>query len=155
MRDIHDWFASYSADHQNATNRAIHWVCVPVILWAVIAALWTIPPISPAWFRPGMWAVLAMFLTFLFYRRLSRNLAYAMAIAFIAGGVIAWALYGLLGPRGLLILAIVLFVLAWIGQFIGHAIEGRRPAFLTNVVQLLIGPAWLMGKLLRKLGIAY
>jgi uncharacterized membrane protein YGL010W len=73
----------------------------------------------------------------------------------IVGGAVAWTLYRTLGPRDLLVLTAVLFVLAWIGQFIGHAIEGRRPAFLTNIVQLLIGPAWLMGKLMRKLGIAY
>jgi uncharacterized membrane protein YGL010W len=96
-----------------------------------------------------------MFVAFLFYHRLSRKLGWAMALAFIVSGAIAWALYGALGPRNLLVLAAVLFVLAWIGQFIGHAIEGRRPAFLTNVVQLLIGPAWLMGKLMRRLGIAY
>ncbi|HET9818967.1 MAG TPA: Mpo1-like protein [Rhodanobacteraceae bacterium] len=155
MRDIHQWFGSYAADHQNPVNRAIHWVCVPVIMWAVIAALWTAPPVLPNWFRPGLWAVIAMFAAFLFYRRLSRNLGYAMAVVFIASGAIAWALYGVLGPRGLLILAAVLFVAAWIGQFVGHAIEGRRPAFFDNIVQLLIGPAWLMGKLMRRLGIAY
>jgi len=154
MRDIHQWFGSYATDHQNPTNRTIHWVCVPVIMWAVIAALWTIPS-TTAWTRPGAWAVLAMFIAFLFYHRLSRNLGYAMAIVFIVSGAIAWALYGALGPRNLLILAAVLFVMAWIGQFVGHAIEGRRPAFLTNIVQLLIGPAWLMGKLMRRLGIAY
>lgn len=155
MRDIHQWFGSYAADHRNPTNRAIHWVCVPTILWAVIAALWTIPPVLPQWFGPGLWSVLAMFATFLFYRKLSRNLSWAMALAFIVSGAIAWALYRAMGPRNLAILAAVLFVLAWIGQFIGHGIEGRRPAFLTNVVQLLIGPAWLMGKLMRRLGIAY
>lgn len=155
MRDIHQWFGSYAGDHRNRTNRAIHWVCVPTIMWAVIAALWTIPPILPQWFRPGLWAVVAMFAAFLFYHRLSRNLGYAMAIVFIVSGAIAWALYGALGPRALLILAAALFAAAWIGQFIGHAIEGRRPAFLANVVQLLIGPAWLMGKLMRKFGIVY
>ena len=155
MRTLDEWFGSYAADHQNPANRAIHWVCVPTIMWAVIAALWTIPPILPNWFKPGLWAVLAMIAAYAFYHRLSRNLGYAMAIAFVVSGAITWALYGVLGPRGLLILAVALFVLAWIGQFIGHAIEGRRPAFLTNIVQLLIGPAWLMGKLMRRLGIAY
>jgi uncharacterized membrane protein YGL010W len=154
MRTINDWFASYSADHQNPVNRAIHWVCVPTIMWAVIAALWTVPVIS-MWMKPGFWAAVAMFLAYLFYYRLSRKLGFAMAIVFIASGVVCWALYGLLGPRGLLILAAVLFVLAWIGQFVGHAIEGRRPAFFDNIVQLLIGPAWLVGKLMRRLGIAY
>lgn len=155
MRSIQEWFSSYGQDHLNPTNRAIHWVCVPVITWTVIAALWTIPPILPESLKPGMWAVVVMFAAFLFYHRLSHNLSYAMAIAFIVGGAIAWALYGAMGPRNLLILAAVLFVLAWIGQFVGHAIEGRRPAFLTNIVQLLIGPAWLMGKLMRRFGIAY
>jgi uncharacterized membrane protein YGL010W len=155
MRNIHEWFASYAADHQNPTNRAIHWICVPTIMWAVIAALWTIPPILPQWFRPGLWAVVAMLAAYGFYHRLSHKLAYAMAAAFIVSGLIAWALYRALGPRELLVLAGVLFVLAWIGQFVGHAIEGRRPAFFDNLVQLLIGPAWLMGKLMRRLGIAY
>lgn len=155
MRTVNEWFASYAADHRNPTNRAIHWVCVPTIMWAVIAALWTVPPVLPQWFRPGLWAVLAMFATFLFYRRLSRNLGYAMALVFIASGLIAWALYRAIGQRSLLILAALLFVLAWIGQFVGHAIEGRRPAFLTNIVQLLIGPAWLMGKLMRRMGFTY
>ena len=154
MRTIHEWFGSYAADHRNPTNRKIHWVCVPVILWAVIAALWTIPS-RTAYTSDGVWAVLAMLATLIFYRRLSQHIAYAMAVAFIVSGAIAWALYHAIGPRNLLILAAVLFVLAWIGQFVGHAIEGRRPAFLTNVVQLLIGPAWLMGKLLRRMGIAY
>jgi uncharacterized membrane protein YGL010W len=154
MRTIHDWFASYSADHQNPINRAIHWVCVPTIKRPVIAELWTEPVIS-RWMKPGFCAAAAMFLAYLFYYRLSRKLGIAMALVFIVSGVIAWALYGVLGARGLLTLAIVLFVLAWIGQFIGHAIEGRRPAFFDNVVQLLIGPAWLVGKLMRRLGIAY
>jgi uncharacterized membrane protein YGL010W len=78
-----------------------------------------------------------------------------MALVFIVSGAIVWALYAALGPRPLLILAAVLFVAAWIGQFVGHAIEGRRPAILTNVVQLLIGPAWLTGKLMRRFGIGY
>lgn len=154
MRSIHDWFGSYAADHQNPTNRAIHWVCVPVIMWAVIAALWVVPVIA-LWMKPGFWAFIAMFAAFLFYHRLSRKLGYAMALVFIVSGLIAWALYGALGVRGLLTLAIVLFVLAWIGQFVGHAVEGRRPAFFDNIVQLLIGPAWLVGKVMRRLGIDY
>jgi len=47
------------------------------------------------------------------------------------------------------------FVLAWVGQFIGHKIEGRKPSFLTDVAYLLIGPAWLAGKVLRRIGVTY
>jgi uncharacterized membrane protein YGL010W len=49
----------------------------------------------------------------------------------------------------------VVFAVAWIGQFVGHGIEGRKPSFLEDVKFLLIGPAWLLGDLYRRLGIAY
>ena len=154
MRSVNDWFGSYSRDHQNPTNRAIHWVCVPVILWCVIALLWLIP-VPAGYVKQGAWAVLAMFAAYLFYRRLSRKLGMAMALAFIVLALITAGLYDLLGFSGLLWLAVVLFVLAWIGQFVGHGIEGQRPSFFTDLAYLLIGPAWLMGKVMRRFGIKY
>ncbi len=154
MRNINDWFDSYSRDHRNPTNRAIHWVCVPVILWCVIALLWLVP-VPAGYVRQGTWAVVAMFAAFLFYQRLSRRLGWAMALAFIVLALATAGLYDLLGFHGLLWLAAALFVLAWIGQFVGHVIEGRRPSFFTDLAYLLIGPAWLMGKLMRRFGIGY
>lgn len=154
MRNVHEWFGSYSADHRNPTNRAIHWVCVPLILWCVVALLWLVP-VPPSFGRPGLWAATAMFLAYLFYMRLSRVIGFAMAAVFIACGVLCEILYRALGPSHLLWLAVAVFVLAWIGQFVGHLIEGRRPSFLTDLAYLLIGPAWLAGKLLRRFGVAY
>jgi len=154
MRTIHDWFGSYSSDHANATNRAIHWVCVPVILWCVVALLWLIP-VPEAIGRAGFWAFIAMFFAFLFYYRLSRALGLAMAAVFIVCGLIAEGALRALGPQHLLWLAIGLFVIAWIGQFVGHLIEGKRPSFFTDLAYLLIGPAWLTGKLMRRAGIQY
>jgi uncharacterized membrane protein YGL010W len=154
MRSIDDWFDHYSADHQHPTNRLVHWICVPAILWSVIAALWVVP--VPSWLgRPGFWAFVAMFASFVFYYRLSRHLGLAMALAFVVLGLTCEGLLRALGPMPLLWLAVVVFVLAWIGQFVGHVIEGRRPSFLTDLAYLLIGPAWLMGKTLRHAGIAY
>ena len=154
MRDVQQWFDGYSGDHQNPTNRGIHWICVPVILWCVIAVLWAIP-VPAAFSRPGLWAGLAMFLAWVFYWRLSRPLGLAMLALFVVFGFIAHLAYAALGPRHLLVLAGALFVAAWIGQFVGHRIEGRRPSFLTDLAYLLIGPAWLMGKLMRRAHIAY
>lgn len=154
MRSVHDWFGAYSADHQHPTNRAIHWICVPLILWCVIAALWLIP-VPHAFLRQGAWAVLALFVVYLFYMRLSRRIGLAMAGTFIVLALITAGLYRWLGPVHLGWLAGGLFVAAWIGQFVGHAIEGRRPSFFTDLAYLLIGPAWLMGKVLRRLGVAY
>lgn len=154
MRSIHDWFESYGNDHRHPTNRAIHWVCVPLILWCVIAFLWLIP-VPNGLVRQGAWAVLAMFATFLFYHRLSRNLSWVMAGVFIVLALITAGLYSLMGFHGLLWLAVALFVVAWIGQFVGHLIEGQRPSFLTDMAYLLIGPAWLTGKVMRRLGMTY
>jgi uncharacterized membrane protein YGL010W len=154
MRSVNEWFASYSADHQNPTNRLIHWICVPAILWSAIAALWVLPvPASIG--RPGLWCALIMVGALTFYWRLSRALGAAMIALFIALAWLTHLAYDALGPGRLLSLAIFVFVLAWIGQFVGHLIEGRRPSFFTDLAYLLIGPAWLMGKLMRRAGIAY
>jgi uncharacterized membrane protein YGL010W len=153
MRTLTDWFDSYGADHAHPTNVAIHWVCVPAILWAVIALLWLVP-ISPAYGKPGFWCGLVMVGAFAFYWRLSHRLGGVMLLVFVALGGLTELLYRSLGRGGLFRLAIAVFVLAWIGQFIGHRIEGRRPSFLTDLAYLLIGPAWLAAKLARRIGIA-
>ena len=54
-----------------------------------------------------------------------------------------------------LAVAAVVFVLAWVGQFIGHLIEGRKPSFFEDVKFLLVGPAWLLASVYRRAGIRY
>lgn len=149
-RPVERWFASYSNDHRNATNQAIHVVCVPLILWSVIALLWLIP-VPPALGREGAWAGMAMAMAAIYYYRLSRPLGLVMALKLVALGFITHGLYVALGATQLLWLAIAVFVVAWIGQFIGHRYEGKKPSFFTDLVYLLIGPAWVMGKLMRRL----
>ena len=153
-REVDRWLGNYSEDHRNPTNILVHWICVPLILWTVIALLWVVP--VPAIIgRAGFWAGVAMFFALTFYMRLSRPLGFAMLIAFIALGVITEFLYRALGPMNLLWLAIGVFVLAWVAQFVGHKIEGKKPSFLTDVAYLLIGPAWIVAKIMRRAGIAY
>lgn len=153
-RPIDRWFASYSGDHRNVTNQAIHVFAVPAIVWSVIALLWCIP-VPGTLFKPGMWAVLALFAAWLFYYRASRRLGLGMLALFAALSVLTWWLHLRLGTHGLLWLAIAVFVVAWIAQFVGHRIEGRKPSFLTDLVYLLIGPAWVLSKLYRRLGWSY
>lgn len=153
-REVDRWLGNYAEDHRNPTNVLIHWICVPAILWTVIAALWVIP--VPSLFgRAGLWAGVAMFFAIAFYLRLSRTLGLAMFGVFVVLGVITELMYRSLGPANLLYLAAGVFVVTWIAQFIGHHIEGKRPTFLTDIAYLLIGPAWLVAKLLRRAGIAY
>jgi uncharacterized membrane protein YGL010W len=152
MRTMQDWLDSYSRDHQNPTNQVFHWLCVPPIVWSVIALLWTIP-VPASFARPGAWSVLVMVLAFYWYWKRSHRLALGLLLAFAVLGLFTNVLYYRLGATTLCYVAIAVFVVAWIGQFIGHQYEGRRPSFLTDLSYLLIGPAWLMAKLLRKLGV--
>ena len=154
MRTVHEWFGNYSQDHRHPTNRLIHWICVPLILWAVIAAIWVIP-VPESIGRPGFWAGMAMVAAFAFYWKMSKPIGLAMLAVFVVLGLLTEWLYRTLGPIDLLWLAGGVFVLAWIGQFIGHVIEGARPSFVTDLAYLLIGPAWLAGKAMRRFNIGY
>jgi uncharacterized membrane protein YGL010W len=153
-REVDRWLGNYSEDHRNPTNILVHWICVPLILWTAIAMLWVLP-VPAALGRPGLWAGVAMFLALSFYLRLSRPLGFGMLAAFVVLGLITEMLYRTLGPAPLLWLAVAVFVAAWIAQFVGHKIEGKKPSFLTDLAYLLIGPAWLVAKIMRRLGVAY
>ena len=150
-RTIDQWFAGYAADHRNPVNQAIHVVCVPLIVWSLVAMLWAVPPPGTL-FRPGFWAGLAMLAMTLHIYRASRPLGLGMAAMFLLFGLTAQALYGALGAKPLAWLGLFVFIGAWLGQFLGHRIEGRRPSFLTDLHYLLVGPAWVLAKLYRKLG---
>lgn len=150
-RPIDRWFNKYSSDHLNATNQNIHVIAVPIILWTVTALLWCIP-VPGTLFSAGFWAAIAAFAAWMFYYRASRPLGFGMLAILIS---LLWLnrwLYATLGSTRMLQVAIAVFVLAWIAQFIGHKIEGKKPSFFTDLVYLLIGPAWVLGKLYRKLG---
>lgn len=137
----HILFARYDESHRHPRNKAIHAVCVPAITWSVLAALWAWTPAA------AMALVLA---AMVFYVRMSVPIAVGML-----GAVVL-----LLAPLPLLTqhlaaVAATVFVLAWIGQFIGHRIEGRKPSFFEDAGFLLVGPAWLLAAVYRRLGIAY
>ena len=153
-RPIDRWFANYSADHLNATNQKIHFVAVPLILWTVTALLWCIP-VPGTLFSAGFWAAIAAFAAWMFYYRASRPLGFGMLAVLVA---LLWFnrwLHANLGTAQMLQIAVAVFVLAWIAQFIGHHIEGRRPSFLTDLTYLLIGPIWVLAKLYRQFGWKY
>jgi uncharacterized membrane protein YGL010W len=154
MTPLAAWFANYSGDHQNETNQRIHVICVPAILWSVIALLWCIP-VPATMGRPGLWAGVAMAAAAIFYWQLSRSLEIGMVAVFVAFALISEGIRLKFGADVLLWVAAAVFVIAWIGQFLGHKIEGKRPSFFTDLVYLLIGPMWVLAKLYRKLGISY
>ncbi|WP_374013020.1 DUF962 domain-containing protein [Pseudoxanthomonas koreensis] len=154
LRPIDRYFASYSDDHRNVLNQRIHVVAVPAILWSVVALLWCIPVFGTI-AKTGIWAALAMFFAWMFYYRMSRPLGMGMLAAFFFCGCLCRLLEMRLGLTTLLMAAAGVFVIAWIAQFVGHKYEGRKPSFLTDLVYLLIGPAWVMAKFYRQMGWRY
>ena len=155
MRSVTDWLSEYGASHQNPTNKLLHWICVPPIVLAVMGFLWSTP--APAAFSalsPWInWATLAAAAAVVYYLLLSPSLAVGIALAFgVLLAIVQW-LASL--PWPLWLTSLVIFVAAWIGQFIGHAVEGKRPSFFKDLQFLLIGPLWLLAAAYRRLSVPY
>jgi uncharacterized membrane protein YGL010W len=155
MRSVTDWLSEYGASHQNPTNKLLHWICVPPIVLAVMGFLWAAPvPGAFSALSPWVnWATLAAAAAVVYYLLLSPSLAIGIALAFGVLLVIVQWLASLAWPLWLSSLAI--FVTAWIGQFIGHAVEGKRPSFFKDLQFLLIGPLWLLAAAYRRLSVPY
>jgi len=156
MKAIESLLNTYGESHMNATNKLIHWVCVPAIMFSLFALLFAIPFFTErTWY--ANWAVVILFFALIYYARLST----IMMFGFIVIGVLMmWGIYGLYevadyNAGKLALYALIIFIIAWIGQFIGHKIEGKKPSFLQDIQFLLIGPAWLMHFVLKRLGISY
>jgi uncharacterized membrane protein YGL010W len=155
MRSVSEWLADYGASHQNPTNKLLHWICVPPIVLAVMGFLWSAPvPAAFAQLSPWLnWATLAAAAALLYYLALSPRLAAGILLAFAVLLAVTRGLAQL--PWPLWITSLVIFVVAWIGQFVGHAIEGRRPSFFKDLQFLLIGPLWLLAAAYRRFSLPY
>tara|TARA_Y100000996_G_C22509373_1_gene637759 strand:- start:391 stop:861 length:471 start_codon:yes stop_codon:yes gene_type:complete len=154
-RDIYKWISDYGISHQNPANKKIHWVCVPVIMFTLIGLL-SLVKFEIGDFKFNLSYILIV-LAWLFYLRLSIKISVGMfgiSSLFLLGiyqleefiGLENWTLF---------FIYFGVFVLAWIGQFIGHKIEGQKPSFFEDLQFLLIGPAWLLSFIYKKLGIRY
>lgn len=151
-RKIEALLAEYGESHQNETNKAVHWVCVPVIVWTVMAGLYAIPqPGFMADFAWLNWLTLVLAASLVYYVFLSPTLALGVGIY---AAVSYWLILGV-ESAGWVVwqVALVLFVLAWAGQFWGHKIEGKKPSFLKDIQFLMIGPAWLLSFIYKRVGI--
>lgn len=159
MKTIEQWLDEYGESHRNPTNKALHWVCVPLILFSILGLLWAIPSgplqaLVPAALEPAAtWATLFVLAAGLFYLRLSVPMFLGMGVVAFAALFICHLVHS--SSISLPWLSVAIFVLAWVGQFIGHHIEGKKPSFFQDIQFLLIGPAWLLGFIYRRLGIRY
>ncbi|HEU4853501.1 MAG TPA: Mpo1-like protein [Telluria sp.] len=142
MREIDTLLAKYSESHLNPTNEIIHFICVPVIVFTLLGLLWAIH-----WSVAVAVTIAAM----VYYVKLSKPFAVGMALM---SGVML-LLLAALPDQAILPLSIAIFVLAWVGQFVGHQIEGKKPSFIEDLRFLLIGPLFVLSFLYRRLNLAY
>src|ERR1043165_971186 len=152
MTKIEKLLEEYGSSHQNATNKAIHWICVPLIFFSIVGLFYSVK--LPVQLAEGInlnLAMIVLVVVTLYYGTLSLSLTLGMLLFSV---VCMAGCYGI-EQTGLPLWAvcIVIFVLAWIGQFYGHNIEGKKPSFLKDVQFLMIGPAWIMSFIYRQVGI--
>ena len=154
MRKIDRLFSEYGESHQDETNKLIHWICVPAIFFSLVAFMYGIKLGSATGLFQLNLGVLLLVLAMLYYAGLSGTIWVGM-LFFSAGCLFICHILEKAGVFPLWQIAAVIFILAWIGQFYGHKIEGKKPSFLKDLEFLLVGPAWLMGFIYRKLSIPY
>lgn len=152
MRKLDKLLEEYGVSHKNPVNKLIHWICVPFIILSIIFLLGAIPEPEIMSNKGLNWAFVVMGAALFYYMFLSTSLALGMLIVFFIMAIIfeivlestSYPIWGI---------GLTIFVLAWIGQFYGHKIEGKKPSFLKDVQFLLIGPIWLLNSLYKRLGI--
>jgi len=153
MRTLEQWFEEYAVSHQNPKNKIIHYICVPAIYFSIVGLLMSIPSDFIArnlqLNAPLIenWAVVALLFVLVFYIRLSVSMAVKIAILSAICLILNYYI-GKVFP--LWKFSISVFVIAWIGQFYGHNIEGKKPSFLKDIQFLMIGPAWVVENLFQK-----
>lgn len=150
MKTLQQWFDDYAVSHQNETNITIHFICVPAIFFSIVGIFMSIP----SQFLSNLfqlnnplvenWATVALIFVLIFYLRLSFSMFLKMLVFSILC-IVGNFYLGKYVP--LLYTSIAIFVIAWIGQFYGHKVEGAKPSFIKDLQFLLIGPAWVIKKM--------
>jgi uncharacterized membrane protein YGL010W len=155
MRNLTDQLAQYAEYHRDTRNIATHFVGIPMIVLALAVLLsrpvlsgagWPLAavPLSPAWLLFGA--------STLYYLVLDVPLGIMMAVvAALCLTFGAWLAQQ--GTALWLAGGIGLFLVGWVFQFIGHvAYEHRKPAFVDDLVGLVIGPIFVLAEALFALG---
>lgn len=133
--------AHYGESHRDPKNGAIHCVAIPLIMFSLLGLLYAAHP----WLAYGL-----VIFSLVYYARLSFLFLVSMAVLSAVGLLLVQAL-----GQAVLPVSITIFVLAWIAQFVGHKIEGKKPSFFEDLQYLLVGPLFVLAKLFTRLGVRW
>jgi uncharacterized membrane protein YGL010W len=140
-RRVDQLLAHYEESHRNPVNERIHFVAIPLIMVSLLGLLFALHP----WVAYGFVAA-----SLAYYARLSAVFLVTMAVL----SAIGLALVHAMGEH-VLTISSAIFVAAWIAQFVGHKVEGRKPSFFEDLQYLWVGPIFVASKLFLKLGIRW
>lgn len=141
MRKVDQLLAHYEESHRNPRNERIHFVAIPLIMLSLVGLLYAGHP----------WAAYLFILaSMVYYARLSAVFLLSMAVLSLAALLLVRAMGDQVLP-----ISIAIFVGAWIAQFVGHKIEGKKPSFFEDLQYLWVGPLFVLSKLYGKLGIRW
>ncbi|HQW84408.1 MAG TPA: DUF962 domain-containing protein [Ferruginibacter sp.] len=153
MKTIQQWLSEYGESHQNLTNKTIHWICVPAIFFSIVGLLYGIKlPFAISGIKINV-AIIVLALVTIYYISLSKTLWIGLLL-FALFCLWLCNLVEVANFIPLWLFSLIVFTVAWVGQFYGHKVEGKKPSFLKDIQFLMIGPAWLMSFIYKKLGIA-
>ena len=155
MSESDHWLAEYGASHSQVSNPVVYWISVPLVVFATVGILWSLP--VPAEFRdisPALnWGSAFLMAAIVYYFIISVSLAIGM-LPFVFG-VTAWQFWLAASPVSLLDVSVVLFVASVAGLYLGHHEERGMLGVVKDLQLMMIGPAWLLSKLYRRLGIPF
>jgi uncharacterized membrane protein YGL010W len=143
MKTLLDHLSQYAAHHRNPSNIATHFVGVPMIVFAVVILL-----SRPASGNLGPWvlspALLFAIVASVYYLRLDVRFGLAMTVFL---GLCLQVGAGFASTSAWLGSGLGLFVAGWLLQFLGHCLEGKKPAFMDDIMGLMIGPVFVAAEL--------
>ncbi|MBX2996344.1 MAG: DUF962 domain-containing protein [Bdellovibrionaceae bacterium] len=137
MKRLETYLSEYAESHQNPVNIKLHNLCVPAIMWSLLGFAYTFG------LTEGLTLAHAITFAALVYYAFFENVRVVLAMT--AMTLVMFATFPWI-PQ-LRWVSLFVFVLAWIGQFYGHKVEGKKPSFFQDLLFLLIGPVWVLSKL--------
>ena len=155
LRAADDLIVQYAAYHRDRRNILTHFIGIPMIFTAI--AMWLVFPLGHHWGAYGITAAWVAWAVTGFWYLTRGNPLLGVATAVVNAVLVALAhtLAGQAPAWGLSpwLLGAVLFGVGWVFQFLGHHWEGRKPAFVDDIVGLLVGPMFVVAEWLMALGL--
>lgn len=140
-RRVDQLLSHYGESHTHPTNELIHFIAIPLIMLSLVGLMFSLHPLLA-------YAFIAA--SMVYYAQLSL----VFFITMLAGSAVVLGLVHAMGEQRLILCAGI-FVVAWVFQFIGHKLEGKKPSFFEDIQYLWVGPLFVLSKLFGKLGIRW